>query len=68
MLDYWTMELMHLHGGERVPMVERSHHDAADHDPEQTWLDRAKIFRCTTCDEEVMVLPRGRDGQEAGRA
>jgi hypothetical protein len=68
MLDYWTMQLMHLHGGKHVPMVERSHHDAADHDPEQAWLEGARIFRCTTCDDEVVVRPRSHDEQEAGRA
>jgi hypothetical protein len=68
MIDYRTMELLHVHGGERVPMTERSHHDPADHDPERTWRDGARIFRCTTCDEEVVVLAPSREGQEAGRA
>ena len=62
MLDIRTMELMHVHEGEHVPMVERPHHDPADHDPEQRWREGARIFRCTTCDEEVVVLPPGLDG------
>jgi hypothetical protein len=37
-------------------MVERRpHHDPADHDPERGWGLR-RIFRCTTCDEEVSIV------------
>jgi hypothetical protein len=64
MFDYQTLKLLHVHGGEDVPMVERSHHDPADHDPERSWGEGARIFRCATCDEEVVVLPPDRD--EAG--
>ena len=58
-IDYQNLRLMHLHGDERVPMHEREHHDAADHDPEGGWAPGATIFRCSRCDEEVVVMPPG---------
>jgi hypothetical protein len=61
MHDYRTLKLMHVHGAEHVPMEERSHHDPADHDPERSWREGARIFRCSTCDEEVVVLPPDND-------
>jgi hypothetical protein len=68
MLNVQTIQLMHVHGGEQVPMVDRTHHDPADHDPEQTWREGARIFRCTTCDEEVVVLPPDNDDPGVGLA
>jgi len=68
MLDYKTIQLMHVHDDERVPMVERSHHDAADHDPERRWGVGARIFRCTSCHDEIVLMPPGRDEPGAERA
>jgi len=68
MFDYRTLQLMHVHGGTHVPMVERSHHDAAEHDPERNWRAGSRIFRCTTCEDEVVVLPAGHDAPETERA
>ena len=34
----------------------RQHHDPAEHDPERAWSVR-RIFRCTRCDETVMIGP-----------
>jgi hypothetical protein len=51
-----TLRLEHRHAdgswGELEPR--RSHHDAADHDPEQEWGSRT-IYICRTCGEEVAV-------------
>ncbi len=68
MLDYQTLKLMHVHGGQQHPMVERAHHDPADHDPERSWREGARIFRCASCDDEVVVLPAAHDtsGTAAG--
>ena len=30
-------------------------HDAAAHDPERLWT-RGRIYRCTTCDDEIRVV------------
>jgi hypothetical protein len=57
LIDYESLKLMHFHGDEAVEMEETSspHHDVASHDVEhpQGWYRR--VFRCTTCDEEVVV-------------
>lgn len=56
-IDFQTLKLLHLHGSERIPMHEGSHDDVAAHDPERGWVSGARIFRCTRCDEEILVLP-----------
>ncbi|MEW5990491.1 MAG: hypothetical protein AB1736_03980 [Chloroflexota bacterium] len=56
-IDYPTFKLPHPHGDQRVPMHEGSHHDVAAHDPERDWVGGARVFRCTSCDEEVIVVP-----------
>ncbi len=61
MYDYQTVKLMHPHGDQRFPMEEKEPHDPADLDPERGWVPGAKIFRCTGCDQEIVVVPPGRD-------
>jgi hypothetical protein len=39
-----------------------SHHSPSDHDPERDWAN-GTLYRCTRCDEEVLVSPV----EEAGR-
>jgi hypothetical protein len=49
--------LMHWHGGDTwVPMAEVEH-DVASHDPERQWIKGARIYRCTTCEEQVAIAP-----------
>jgi hypothetical protein len=50
--------VQHNHGGnEWHDMVEASPgHDSAGSDPERGW-GRARIFRCTTCEDEIQILP-----------
>ena len=58
MWDYQTVKLLHRHSDEDwVPMQEGVDHDAAAHDPERSWLRGARLFKCTTCDEQIAVLP-----------
>ena len=58
MFDYTTVQLFHSHGeGHYVPMAERTDHDPAARDPERKWLSGARIFKCTTCDEEIVMTP-----------
>jgi hypothetical protein len=58
MFDFQTIKLLHRHGNDDlVPMSEASEHGSVAHDPERTWLRGARIFRCTTCDEEVVMTP-----------
>jgi hypothetical protein len=66
MYDYQTIKLLHRHSDENwVPMTEGSHHDAAAHDPERGWLRGARIFRCTSCDEEIAIEPPAEPHTEA---
>ncbi|HEY8239701.1 MAG TPA: hypothetical protein VIF63_09720 [Candidatus Limnocylindrales bacterium] len=54
MLNEVSFRLMHRHGDDYEPMVE---HTSADHDPEKGWLRGARIFRCRSCEEEVVLVP-----------
>ena len=66
MFDYNTVKLLHSHGdGNYVPMAESSDHDSAAHDPERQWLSGARIFKCTTCDEEIVMKPAAEPNTEA---
>ena len=66
MFDYATMKLMHPHGEELFPVEEVSRHDAADHDLERTLRPGARIFRCTDCAEEIVVMAPGADEPASG--
>ena len=65
MFDYGTFKLMHSHGKDLFSMEETSHHDAAQHDPERGWTKGARIFRCTRCADEIVVLPPGADAPDS---
>ena len=54
MLNDVSFRLLHRHNDEYVPMVE---HTSTDHDIERGWLRGARIFRCSTCEEEVVLVP-----------
>lgn len=67
MFDFQTVKLMHRHGGEDyAPMSEGSEHGPVAHDPERSWLKGARIFRCTRCDDEVVVAPANDAPGDAG--
>jgi hypothetical protein len=51
-----SIRLEHRHSDGSWNPLQRSHHDPADHDPERGW-SRGEIFQCSTCDEEVRVVP-----------
>jgi hypothetical protein len=61
MINFQALRLMHRHGdNDYVPMSERDH-DSADHDPERSWIRGARIFKCDTCSDEVIVIPPGEE-------
>jgi hypothetical protein len=62
MIDYTTFRLMHRHGNEYEPMDKREH-GSADHDPERAWIRGARIFKCRTCDEEVVLVPPNNESE-----
>jgi hypothetical protein len=53
-----SYRIEHRHGdGSWGEMVEdRPPHDAAELDPERGWRN-GRLFRCTSCDESVMIVP-----------
>lgn len=70
MIDYGSLKLMHYHGDEAVAMSETDspHHDAASHDVEHGLGWYRRVFRCTTCDEEVVVDVKAPGAAEAPAA
>jgi hypothetical protein len=49
------LKVMHWHGGDDwVPMTEREH-AVASHDPERAWIKGARIFRCSSCEEQIAI-------------
>jgi hypothetical protein len=58
MINFQALRLMHRHGdNDYIPMHETREHDSADHDPERGWMRGARIFKCDTCSDEVLVVP-----------
>lgn len=57
MIDLTNLKLMHYHGDEAAEMEETDspHHDAAEHDLERQMGWYRRVFRCRTCDEEIVV-------------
>ena len=55
MFDYQTIKLLHRHGDDEWVPMEGLEHSSAAHDPERAWLRGARIFKCTTCEEQVAV-------------
>jgi hypothetical protein len=59
-LTTYRIEHRHSDGGWGEMVEDRTHHDAAEHDPERGWRDGIR-FKCSTCDESVLVRPEGPD-------
>ena len=62
-----AFRVMHWHGGDDwVPMTEGPEHGAASHDPERAWLKGARIFKCSSCEEQIAIAPENpRDDADA---
>lgn len=60
--------LEHHHGGDEWHRMEEvTPHDAAQHDPERSW-GRGRIFRCTTCEDEIRISAGDDSANEGARA
>ena len=55
-MDYRDFRILHPHGDEWVEMS-RKPHDAADVDMERKWGAGAALYKCTRCDEGIIVRP-----------
>ena len=59
-----ALRIEHRHkDGSWGEMVEDHEHTSVDHDPERQWR-LGRIFRCTSCDESLTVVP-GDEGAPA---
>jgi hypothetical protein len=69
-LSYETLKIMHRHDQEWVPMTDTTGvraHDPAFDDPERSWWrGDVRIFRCSTCAEEIAIDVPGRGDAGAG--
>ena len=67
MLNLQSVVLRHHHGNnDWAEMAESAPHGVASHDQEQSWLKGGRIFRCTQCDEEILVSSKSGDVAENG--
>jgi hypothetical protein len=62
-----SLDIQHRHSdGSWGTFEQRSHHDAAEHDPERDWAS-GTIYVCKSCDEQVRVSdPVDPIGQDRG--
>ena len=68
MLNFQALQLMHRHDdGSVAPMSEAAHESAAREDEERTWLHGGRLFRCSQCNEEVVVAAPS-EASDAGRS
>lgn len=65
-LSTYRIQHSHRNGGWGEMVEDRSHHDPADHDPERGWRD-GRLFRCSSCDEAVMIVPEPPDAAPSDR-
>ncbi len=69
MIDFQAVQLLHRHDpDDPAPMEEVSRRRVAAADEEREWSHGARLFRCTKCNEEVLVgRPAAeRQGRPAG--
>jgi hypothetical protein len=57
------LEMLHRHGGEWAPLEPAEHMTPDDHDIERRLLRGDKLFKCTECDLEILVVPPDETGQ-----
>jgi hypothetical protein len=54
MIGFNSLTLLHRHGDDWVPMEEVAH-TVDDHDPERRLLRGERAFRCSACQDEVII-------------
>lgn len=55
MLNVNNLRVLHRHGDDWIPMESAEHTSPAAHDPERRILRGQRIYRCASCDEEVLI-------------
>jgi hypothetical protein len=51
------LEMLHRHGNEWAPLEQVEHMSPDDHDIERRLLRGDKLFKCSECDLEILVVP-----------
>ena len=57
MISINQLELLHRHGGVWAPLREAEHSSPADHDLERRLAHGDRLFECSECDLEILVVP-----------
>lgn len=65
MIQLSQLEMLHRHGNDWVPLEQVVEHNTpADHDMERRLLRGDKLFKCTECELEILVVPPGDNEEE----
>lgn len=64
MVPLSSTQLLHRHGDDWLLLQPVPDHSSVDHDVERRLLKGDKLYRCTECDLEILVVPP--DAGEAG--
>ncbi len=65
-MEFGEFRLLHSHGDEWVEL-RREHHDATEHDFERQLGKGSAVFKCPTCPEQVVVVPKDTDDRSGQR-
>ena len=63
MIQLSQLEMLHRHGNDWAVLEESEHTSPDDHDIERRLLRGEKLFKCTECDLEILVVPPDETGQ-----
>jgi hypothetical protein len=56
------LEMLHRHGNDWAPLEQAEHTTPDDHDIERRLLRGDKLFKCSECDLEILVVPPDETG------
>jgi hypothetical protein len=52
-----AFRVMHWHGGDDWEPMTEGEHSVTSHDPERAWMRGARIFKCSSCSEQIAIAP-----------
>ena len=56
MISVNELELLHRHGSDWTPLA-HAEHDSTDHDLERRLARGDRLYECTECDLQILVVP-----------
>ena len=66
MIQLNQLEMLHRHGDDWAPLKPEEHSTPSDHDVERRLLRGDKLYKCTECDLEILVVPPDEGEQNQG--